>query len=91
MKRIRLEHGIVGLPAGMALVSVTSPSWAHHGHTRDPKCSFEAPLGATVDSEGNVSKDGASVDHFDFTRATVVAPEAGTRRSARTRYRSREG
>src|ERR1700729_1905926 len=70
MKRIQLEHGIVGLLAGMALVSVTSPSWAHHGHTRDPKCSFEAPMGATVDNEGNVSKDGASIDHFDFAHCT---------------------
>jgi hypothetical protein len=67
MKCAQTNHGIVRLLAGMALMSVATPSLARHAHTRDPKCSFEVPMGAMVDSDGNVSKDGASVDRFDFT------------------------
>jgi hypothetical protein len=60
----------VAAPMVVALGVMAVPAMAaghSFGHSRDPHCSYEVPMGATVDAEGNVTKDGATIHHADFS------------------------
>jgi len=73
-------HHVI-LTTVVAALFVCTPAVAANTHfrqQRDPLCSYEAPMGATVDTEGNVTKDGKTITHYDFSNCKLSNSGAGT-------------